>query len=172
MNFSLKKILSLLSLSVFFITACSQSESGIQKDNAAQTNSGQNAEKTSESFVKDDVEELEKTIRLPFTPEEATWREDSANAPNGKKLTAVVRFSTEDSNAVSRAANNKPATAADIDAETWFPAELIAQSQLSGDESLKGVSVAADDFVQTPYKQGKITRIDGTNYFVLELSGD
>lgn len=161
-----------MGLGVFFMTACSQTESEVKNANAAQVNSNQNAGKRNAVVVKDDIEELGKTIRLPFAPEEATWREEHTNESNGEKLTAVIRFSTENSNAVSRAMRNKPATAADIDAETWFPAELIAQSQLSGDESLKGVSVAADDFLQTPYNQGKITRIEDTNYFVLELSGE
>ncbi len=69
-----------------------------------------------------------------------------------------------------QAGTYKPAAEADIDAETWFPAELIAQSQLSGDESLKGTAFAADDFLHEPYNQGKITRINDTNYFVLELT--
>ncbi len=88
-----------------------------------------------------------------------------------KKLTAVVKFSSEASdNIVRQAESVKPLVAIEIDAETWFPAELVAQSQLSGDESLKGTSFAADNFLQPPYNQGKITRVNETDYFVLELT--
>jgi hypothetical protein len=172
MTFPLKKIASLFSLSLFLLlTACSKPESANQNGNLAQTNANQNGEKNNSSAVKDDIEELGKIIKLPVMPEETTWREDSTIAPPGKKLTAVVKFSAENAAAVSRTGSNKPTTVTDIDAETWFPAELIAKSQLSGDESLKGVSFPADDFLQAPYNQGKITRINDTNYFVFEFLG-
>jgi hypothetical protein len=34
---------------------------------------------------------------------------------------------------------------------------------------LKGAAYAANDFLQSPYNNGKLTRINDTNYFVLEL---
>lgn len=169
MNFPLKKILSILSLSIFLLTACSKPDFVNQNDNSAQINTNQNGGKDNAPLTKDDVEELGKIIKLPFAPEEVMWREESVNAPNRKKLTAVVRFSAEDAARIAEQAGNNKSAAA-IDAETWFPAELVAQSQLSGDESLKGISYPADNFFQPPYNQGKITRINDTNYFVLELS--
>lgn len=171
MKFPAKKILSLFSLSIFLLSACSMLKSVNQNTDSAQVNTNQNDEKNNAPPVKDDVEALGKIINLPVMPEEATWREESSGAPAGKKLTAVVKFSTGDADKViEQAGNNKFAAA--IGTETWFPAELVAQSQLSGDESLKGVSFAADVFLQPPYNQGKITRVNDTNYFVLELSGN
>ncbi len=80
-------------------------------------------------------------------------------------------FNAEDAGQiVSQAEKYQPAAAAQIDAENWFPAELIAQSQLSGDETLKGTSYAAGDFLQPPFNTGRITRIDNTDYFVLEAN--
>lgn len=173
MNFSPKKILSLLGLSVFLFPACSTLKSVNENSVAAsQADANQNGEKNNPAAVKDDPEELEKIIKLPFPPEEATWREEATAAPNGKKLTAVVSFSAEDARRILESGRDKSPNAADIDAETWFPAELVAQSQLSGDGNLKGVSFAAADFLEAPYTKGQITHINGTNYFVLELSGE
>jgi hypothetical protein len=41
---------------------------------------------------------------------------------------------------------------------------------MSGDDSLNGVAYAADSFYQEPFTSGRIVRVDGTDYFVLELS--
>jgi len=117
-------------------------------------------------------------IKMPFHPEEAVWREDVLGksgdnrvpAPTDKKLTAVLRFLKDDAAKITAQAEKyKPATPATINTEKWFPAELIAQSQTSGDETVKGSSYPANDFLNPPYSDGKITRIEGTDYFVLEL---
>lgn len=170
MNFSRKKILSVVGLSIFLFPACASLKLANQNGvSTAQTDANQNG---AAAAVKDDPEELEKIIKLPFPPEEATWREESAGAPSRKKLTAVVSFTGDDARRISESGNGKSTEVSDIEPETWFPAELVAQSQLSGDETLKGVSFSADEFLQAPYNAGKITRIDGTNYFVLELLGE
>lgn len=133
--------------------------------------SGENA-----NSIKDNVEELELTIKLPAHPEEVLWREDKTNVQNnasvstGKKLTAVLKFTAEDAGRiVAQSETYRPATPAQIDTESWFPAELIAQSELSGDETIKGNAYAANDFLQPPYSDGKLTRLENSNYFVLEL---
>ena len=157
-------------LSIFLLGACVNNET----DKNANLPKNKTANYANENKIppNDNVEELERIVKLPFHPEEATWRETDLNTPEGeKKLTAVLKFLSEDANKiVQQAEKYKPATAVDIDAEDWFPAELIAQSQLSGDENLKGKSYAANDFLETPYTNGKITRIDDTDYFVLELT--
>ena len=113
------------------------------------------------------------TIKLPFHPEEAVWREETPGktpAPTDKKLIAVLRFSKDNADKVTAQAEKyKPGADVKINTESWFPAELIAQSQTSGDETLKGISYPANDFFNTPYTDGKISRIEGTEYFVLEL---
>ena len=67
---------------------------------------------------------------------------------------------------------NKQADLVDVGAETWFPEELTAQSQLSGEGVLKGTAYAANEFFNIPYGSGKVTRIRGTDYFVLELTAN
>ncbi len=167
------KIIVALIVSVF-LTACPSNSSKI--DNSNSTNPMKS--NTAANNVKDNIDELEMTIKIPFHPEEAFWREDNlgktsdnrVSVPTDKKLIAVLRFLKEDAEKiVAQAIKYKPAAPETISPENWFPAELIAQSRTSGDETLKGSSYAANDFFNPPYSDGKITRIEGTNYFVLEL---
>lgn len=164
MNFSVKKTIGVFCLGIFvFAVSCSKNESANQNQNSqpTQMNAAQMA-------TKDDVEELGKIVRLQIMPEESTYREDDLN---GKKLTAVLKFSAADAaQIVAQAEKYKPAAATEIEAEDWFPAELVAQSQLSGDETLRGALLAADDFFQSPYNNGKLTRVGETDYFILELT--
>ncbi|HEX8638579.1 MAG TPA: hypothetical protein VF692_10990, partial [Pyrinomonadaceae bacterium] len=99
-----------------------------------------------------------------------TNTQDNAAPPTGKKMTAVLKFTAEDAaRIVAQAETYRPATPAQIETESWFPAELIAQSELSGDETLKGNAYAANDFLQPPYSDGKLTRLENSSYFILEL---
>lgn len=166
MTIARAKLICVFLLTLFLIVSCRENENqNGQAESSAQKANGENGGVNS---TKDDVEELEKIIKLPIRPEEATWRfEDS----NEKKLVAVLKFSAENAGQiVLQAEKIKPAAQSEIDAENWFPAELIAQSQLSGDETVKGTSYAVDNFLQPPFTGGKITRIADTNFFVLELT--
>jgi hypothetical protein len=154
------------------LTACASNET--KSTSANQTNQAVNS--ANSNSVKYDDEELEMTINLPFHPEEAMWREEPSRtasdnrAPNDKKLVAVLRFLKADADKiVAQAEKYKPAAPETISTESWFPGELIAQSQMSGDETIKGLTYAANDFYNAPFTDGKITRIEGTDYFVLEL---
>lgn len=160
-------------LMTIFLNACSGNK--IANSNLAAPDSNQIVNSNVETVVQDDLEELGKIIKLPYPPEEATYSEinlnSKNNAPNEKKLVAVLKFSPEDSAKIAAAAEKyKPPVAADIDAEMWFPPEMVAKSQETGDEFLKGTEYAANDFLQSPYLNGKLTRVNDTNYFVLELT--
>jgi hypothetical protein len=164
----------LLLLITFFMADCGTD--GTKSSNANSAN--QNANSNVASVVKDDIDELEMLVKMPFHPEEAVWREDVLGkagdsrvpGPTDKKLTAVLRFPKEDAGKITAQAEKYKAAAPEtINTEKWFPAELIAQSQTSGDETIKGSSYPANDFFNVPYTDGKITRIEGTDYFVLEL---
>ena len=119
--------------------------------------------------AKTNVEELQLLVNIPYEveDEDIVWKESAAQ----KKLLAVLRFSTGDANKIvaEATARHAPQSVA-VPSETWFPSELIAQGELSGDDSLKGSAYAADSFFQEPYTSGRIVRIEGTDYFVLELS--
>lgn len=147
-------------------------------DNAAvnQTNVQNENANVAANVTKDDAE-LSLIVKMPFEPEETVWREESlsakspaSRAPGGKKLTAVLKFSAEKANRlVEQAQTHGAPQPIKISTENWFPAELVALSELSGDETLKGTSYAANDFFQPPFAEGKLTRIENSDYFILEL---
>ena len=170
MQFLPKKLICGFLLSIFLFSACGKNETA--KNANLPTNKAANYNNDNKIPPLDDIEELERIIKLPFHPDEATWRETDSDTPKGgKKITVIVKFLSEDANKiVVQAEKYQPVVAVEVDAEDWFPAELIAQSQISGDINLKGKSYAANDFLQSPYTNGKVTRIDNTDYFVLELT--
>ncbi len=137
-----------------------------------------NADNTA-GAANENAEQLGLLIKLPFEAEEVAWKEQplsrqDTNSPvlsqNERKLIAVFRFSDEESAklAASLARFGTPANVT-LGTEEWYPAELIGQSEFNGESRLRGVSYPADDFYQSPYLNGQITRIENTNYFVLEL---
>ena len=163
------------------VAACSNSNDG----NSNASNQAANAIGNNRMTVSDDLAGLSALIRLPEVParsetadepetrdrEEVVWHEVETGNPKGKKLIAVLKYSPEiTAKIIESAEKHKPAAPADVDAEDWFPPELVAKSQESGDASLKGVEYAANDFLQPPYTRGRLTRINDTDYFVLELS--
>src|ERR1043166_3410453 len=123
----------------------------------------------SANSAKTNAEELQLLVNIPFEieDEDIVWKEYATQ----KKLVAVLRFSKEDANKmVAEASTHQAPQNVTISSEPWFPSELIAQGELSGDDTLKGLSYAADSFFQEPYSSGRVVRIEGTDYFVLELS--
>jgi hypothetical protein len=180
MKFTFVNLTAFLILAILFLSACSNGNPTNQASDLSVTNSNQNnaANGDNANPAKDDIDELGKIIKLPLLPDEANYWEENVpesgvneKSPANKKIVAVLKLSPENAaQLVGNIEKIKPPTDSDIDAESRFPAELIAQSQLSGDETLKGKSYAADDFLQAPYKTGKITRIENTDYFVLELT--
>ena len=134
-----------------------------------QANSSSVANKPTENSnaARTNVEELGVIVNVLYEAEDVAWKEDAAH----KKLIAVLRFSPADSaKLVAEAEKVRLVESANISSETWFPAELIAQGEASGEDVLKGQSYAANQFFQEPYTSGRIIRIEGTDYFVLELS--
>ena len=180
MKFTFVNLTAILILAILFSSACSNNNPTNEATDLTAKNSNQTnmANGSNSNPAKDDIDELGKIIKLPLLPEEANYWEENLNESGvnqnsgvNKKIVAVLKLSPENAaQLVENIVKIKPPTDSDIDAESRFPAELIAQSQLSGDETLKGKSYAADDFLQPPYKSGKITRIENTDYFVLELT--
>ncbi len=118
----------------------------------------------------DNEVELNSLIDLPFDPKENVYREDAIEETDKKKLTAVLKFSEEDTEKlIEQLKSNGQPFESKVDPELWFPAELIAKSQTSGDETIKGVGYKADLFFKAPYEMGSITEIVDTEYFVLIL---
>lgn len=117
---------------------------------------------------KDNVDELTILLRLPFEPEEAAWAEDVA----GKSLTAAIRFSPENAGKMSaELAKLGAGTPETLSVESWFPTELIAQGEISGESTVHGRSFPAESLLNPPYTKGRIARVDNTDYFILQISG-
>lgn len=158
-------------LLVLLLNACTGTET--TNDNSNTSGANQTGNSNSAVNAQDDIEELSKIIKLPVPPVEATYSEVNASngAPNKKRFVAILKFSTADANQIATGAEKyKPPSPADVDAEDWFPPELVAKSQETGDTSLKGIDYAATDFLQPPYTGGRLTRINDTDFFVLELT--
>jgi len=134
--------------------------------NAANSSSATNQSKENANTARSNVEELRLIATIPFEAEDVAWKEDQTR----KKLVAVLRFSPADSaKVVAEAERVKPPEAASISSESWFPPELIAQSEMSADDVLNGKAYAANQFFLDQYSTGRIVRIENTDYFVLEL---
>ncbi|MBK6723605.1 MAG: hypothetical protein IPG58_10155 [Acidobacteria bacterium] len=117
------------------------------------------------NVARTNVEELSLQIRIPYEVEDVVWKEDTAK----ETLLAVLRFSSADSEKiVSEAIQFGTPQPNVVSPEVWFPEELIAQSEMTGDNALKGQAYPANGFLQESYTSGKVTRIDGTDFFVLE----
>jgi hypothetical protein len=151
----------LIVLTGLILLGCSR-----QADNTNVANSAA-VSNTEPAGPKDNVEELAMLVRLPFEPEEVAWEEK----PEQKRLTAVIRFSPENAaKMTAEAAKNGPASVETLTTESWYPNELIAQGELNGESTVKGQSYPAGPFLNPPYTTGKITRVENTDYFILQIS--
>lgn len=166
-NYS-KVILVVFLLNIFLFSGCGNEQPSNQN---SQKTDAPNLSDEQANKASDSIEELLELVRLPVIPEEVVWREDTASTP--KKIVAVFKFEKEElPNFTAIIEKNKQADSVDVGAENWFPQELTAQSQLSGEGVLKGTAYAANEFYNIPYGSGRITRIQGTDFFVLELTAN
>lgn len=122
----------------------------------------------SSNSARTNIEELGLLINIPaYEAEDIVWKED----PSQKRLVAVFRFSHDDSTKLIEAtASSDTPRVVNVAVEAWFPDELIAQGDMSGDSGLRGTAYPATAFYQPPYTSGSLVRIESTDYFVLELT--
>ena len=162
MRFSKLAALCFLVSIPILVQACSR-----QSDNSNAASSARANAANSRPGPKDNIEELGLLVRLPFEPDEVAWQENLEQ----KKLIAVIRFSPENAEKMSaEVAKNGPPTPESLTVESWFPNELIAQGELTGESVVKGQSFPAESLLNPPYTKGKITRIENTDYFILQIS--
>lgn len=160
-HFQLAAILTLIAISALVGACAGGGKNAENKNTPANTNAA------NITAAKTNAEELGMLVNVPYETEDIVWKEDEAN----KKLIAVFRLSPADAaRLVTEAEKIRPAQSVTISPESWYPAELIAQSAMSGDDTLSGRSYAANGFIQEPYKTATITRVDTTDFFVLEVS--
>lgn len=155
-------------LSLFTVcTALSGCVAGTDEKANSRPPSSANSANANAAAPKTNVEELGLLITVPYEAEDVVWKE----SPSTKKLVAVLLFSKETAGRIVADAEaygkGQPVT---LSVETWFPDELIAQSEMSGDAAIRGTAYPANTFFSERYKTGRITRIEGGDHFVLEVS--
>lgn len=129
--------------------------------------------------VKDDIEDLNGLINLAEAPEEVSFVESEvrpgdlasgAGKEARRRLLAVLRYEGEPakrlSASVAALGKGEPVS---LGMETWYPAELVAKSQTGGEESLRGIAYPAAMLAKAPYTDGRMIRVEGTDYYVVEL---
>ncbi len=160
-------IILALFLSIQMLGACS---GGAGSGNTAKTNTASaNTTDPAAEGVKDNAEELATLAKLPFEPEDVIWKDTVVD--NTRKLLAVLRFTPEDSKRiVERAAKIKAGETVSIPSERWFPAELVTQSELNGDDTIIAMAYSAEEFYLAPYSEGRLSHIQNTDFFILEMS--
>ena len=162
MNIPGSGIILTLFLSVAMLSAC-----GDGQNNAVNRTSTTNPQASNSNVAKSNVEELGMLVHVPYEVEDIVWKQD----PTDRNIVAVFRFSEQDAaKLVAEAEKAGPGHTVSIPVETWYPDELIAQGEMSGDSSLKGTALPANMFFQEPYSTGRIIRVEGVDYFILEIS--
>ena len=117
--------------------------------------------------AKTSAEELGNLITMPFEAQDVVWKQSK----DQKRIVAVIRFDPEDTQKLAAECQKfGPVQNGTVDAQTWFPDDLTAQSDLHGDEPLSGKAYAANPFFQDPYNTGRVVRVNGTDYYVVELT--
>ena len=135
--------------------------------NTSSAGANVNANTDTQNGARTKVEDLSLLVNMPFDAQDVTWKQSK----DQKKITAVLRFDPEDTTKVTAECEKfGPVQDASVDAQSWFPDELTEQSDLHGDAPLKGKAYPANPFFQDAYQSGRIVRIEGTDYFVLELA--
>lgn len=113
------------------------------------------------------AEELGLLINFAWETEDLAWKRDDAK----KTLIAAFRLSPEDARKLSdQLSSNGEGAPKEVAVEDWFPAELVAQGESSGSSTVPATAFPASDLYQPPFTQGTISRVDSTDYFVIELN--
>ena len=140
---------------------------GKAQGNASNAASAVNANTDGDAAARTKVEDLSLLVNMPYQAQDVTWKQSR----DQKKITAVLRFDPEDTGKLTADCEKiAPAQDASVDTQSWFPDELTAQSDLHGDTPLKGRAYPANPFFQDPYNSGRLVRVEGTDFFVLELA--
>jgi hypothetical protein len=116
--------------------------------------------------ISDDADDLSGFVKLPFIPEDVSWQQLEVNG--GKKVVAVIRFNVEDTAAIL--SQSQVGGKVELAAERWFPQELIAQSDIAGDQVLRGTIYTTNVFFKDAFNKGRVLKLDGSDYFIVELT--
>ena len=125
------------------------------------------------------VEELARFVNLPLRPASVVWQRkvmggnhvSDIPGPTDWMLTAVLLYNAEDADKVAAAASKIELGVPDqLEAQTWFPAELLQLAAPDAEPKMLAVQrFRPDDYRRAPLLNGSLTRVNKTNYFVLNL---
>ena len=168
-----RTIVSLVTAIFLAVLAIGCGDAPAGNDNAAVTPDA-NRSPEPEQLSKDSAEELGLLITLPYEPAEVAWRDTpggpAANSAPGNTLRAAILFGPENAQLLEDELKAlDPGTGVEIMSEEWFPAELVAKSELGEESKLQGIAYPAGPFLKPPYSEGRAIRITETDYFVVEL---
>ncbi len=165
-----------LSIAVPSLAGCSNQpviDSGSKSPGPANEANTNRAVEPGMEGAKDNADELRTLINLPYEPEDLIWKEYTAGKPGekqGRRVLAVFQFTPDESRKLIEAASKvrSPVPVA-LSTEKWFPKELVTQSEIGGEDGIQATAYAANEFMQTPFSEGTISRVDNTDFFVLDL---
>jgi len=170
-----RSFLIVLSLCLLINTlgGCSKptSNTGNSNNQTDQANADRAVEPGMEG-AKDNADELETLVKLPYEPEDLVWKEfpAAADGSTARRVLAVFQFGVADAKkVVENASHVRPGSPVLLPTEKWFPKELITQTEVSGEEGIRATSYAADEFLNAPFNTGTLSRVDNTDFFVLEV---
>ncbi len=146
-------------------TGCDSSSAPGNSANA--NNPGRNSAVSVSNGANTKAEELGMLLNFTWEPEDLVWKRSETT----RSITAVFRLDEEDAKKLSdQLTARSPGAPKSVQVEQWFPPELIAGSEASGGTAVEGTAFPADDFYQPPYSQGTVTRVTGTDFFVIEIA--
>jgi len=128
--------------------------------------------------VSQDVAVLEKLVNLQKRPASVVFRHeqrgaqaDSVPGPTDSSLTAVLRYSPEEADALCAEASTAVPEEVQLPAADWFPPELkaLATPAANGRSVLRVKRYPAGSFTRAPFLNGVLMRIDDSPYFVLSV---
>ena len=152
-----------LLLSALIFTSCSVPAGNSSTANAAEGNRVASVPKK----ANDKPEELGMLINFTLEPEDIAWQQSESP----KRIVAVFRMDTEDTKKlIDQLTARSQGAPKSIAVEDWFPPELVAGGEATDASTVDGTAYPADDFYQPPFSQGTITRINNTDFFVIEIS--
>lgn len=136
-------------------------------DRSGNANLGQSSVAANTNKANSNAEELGMLINFAWETEDLAWKKDDAK----KTIVAAFRLSPEDAQKLSeKLTADSQGAPKEVAVEDWFPAELIAQGESTGNAAVPATAFPAKEIYQAPYDQGTISRVDGTDYFVIELN--
>lgn len=129
--------------------------------------------------INTNIDELAKNVNLPVRPSEAVWKKKTMDnesgavpGPNDYYLTAVLKYTDADIEKLKDATgqNKDEVSKGIIELEQWFPEEIKKLAKdIDGEKLLPGEKYDAEKFMRSPFRNGTLSRIEDSNYFVLNL---